>query len=52
MSCRLQGTGSSATPPTRTVEENRLSKYGCICSLNAVLVGGNVTSDCWDGDPG
>ena len=31
MSYRLQETGS--TPLTRTVEENRLSKYRCICSL-------------------
>jgi len=50
MSDGLQKTGSSVTPLTRTVEENRLSKYRCICSLNAVLVGGNFASDCWGGD--
>jgi len=55
MSYRLHETGSSATPLTETVEENRLSKYRRICSLNAVLVGGNVASNCWgrgSGDTG
>ena len=41
MSYRLQDTGSSVTPLTGTVEENRLSKYMCIFSL----VGGNVASN-------
>jgi hypothetical protein len=52
MSYTLQGTGSSATPVTRAVEENRLSKYRCMCWLSAVLVGGNVASNCWGGDTG
>jgi len=49
MSYRLQETASSATPLTRTVQDNGLSKYRCICSLNAVLVGGKVASNCWGG---
>jgi hypothetical protein len=45
MSYRLHETGDSATPLSRTDEENRLSKYRCIFWLDVVLVGGNVTSN-------